>query len=245
MKTLLLILVCMTLLLNKVAFSTQIEQDKFEPVYATVLVDKVNIRAGCGLNFEVLAQLNKSAEVVAIGQEYGWYKIKLPKEAFCFVRKDYVKDGVVRANKLHVRAGAGSNFNILGVLKKGQRVNILEQDGDWLKIAPPEDTSGWIKKDFLRVLNKRFIPARFRPVNSIQKRIEVSGTIDDLGKIINRQGTHKLIEGKKVLYYLKSESVDLNLYAYQKVCVIGELIDADNSPYPVLKVEQIRAEQCF
>jgi len=244
-KAIFLILASTVLLPNKLAFTAQIEEDKFAPVYATVLADKVNIRAGCGLNFELLAQLNESSETVVFGQKYGWYKIKLPTQAFCFVHKDYVKDGVVRANKLRVRAGPGSSFNILGVLKEGRKVNVLKQEGDWWRIAAPPEASGWVKKDYLRLSNKRFMPAKSKPVNSDQKIIEALGTIDDLGKIINRPGTHKLTEGKEILYYLKSVDIDLNLYVYQKVCVIGKLIVVENVPYPVLKVEQIKAEQCF
>ncbi len=204
-------------------------EGKFEPVYATVLENKVNIRAGQGLNFEILGQLNKGDTVMVLGREYAWYKIKLPPQALCFIHKDYIEEGVVKADKLRARAGCGLNFNILGILRRGEVVDILEEDGDWLRITPPEGSAGWIKKDYLRQLS--FPPPK--------KKIEAQGMIDDLGKIINRQGTHKLIKDKEILYYLKSVNTDLNHYVYQKVRIIGELEDLENSPYPVINVEQI------
>ncbi|MBU4140755.1 MAG: SH3 domain-containing protein [Candidatus Omnitrophica bacterium] len=211
----------------------QKEEDKFEPVYAAVLKNKVNIRAGQGLNFEILGQLNKGDTVMVLGRESAWYKIKLPGEALCFVHKDYIEEGVIKADKVRARAGCGLNFNILGILQRGEAVDILEEDGDWLRITPPEGSAGWIKKDYLRQL----------PFPPPKKRIEAQGVIDDLGKIVNRQGTHKLIENKiarrKILYYLKSANADLSRYVYQKVRIIGELEDLEDSPYPVINVEQI------
>jgi hypothetical protein len=228
----------------------QAQERQFEPVYATVLEDQVNIRARQGLNFEVLGQLNQAAQVVVTGQGYGWYKIKLPKEALCFVHSDYINEGIVETDKLRVRAGCGTNFNVLGILRKGETVDIVEEKGDWVRIRPPKGCSGWIRKDYLKLSEKKFIPPPLRPSASLspraqarQGRIKTMGVIDDLGKIFNRQGTHKLIKDKKILYYLKSDGIDLGDYIYQKVCVIGCLTKPKNSPYPVINVEQIEARE--
>lgn len=224
------VLFAVLLLASPIAlFAQDAGQDKFEPVYATVLENKVNIRAGQGLNFEILGQLNKGDTVMVIGRERTWHKIKLPPQALCFIHKDYIEGGVVKAGKLRARAGCGLNFNILGILQRGEVVDILEEDGDWLRITPPEGSAGWIKKDYLRELS---LPPP-------KKRIEVQGVIDELGKIVNRQGTHKLIKGKKILYYLKSANTDLNHYVYQKVRIIGECEERKDSSYPVINVEQI------
>lgn len=141
-----------SLLLAKVelVYSEDLVQD-YKPVNATVLANQVNIRAGHGLNFEILGQLNKDASVTVVGERYGWYKIKLPKEALSFVHKRYIDNGVVKANRLRVRAGKGINYNVLGILKKAQAVSVLEEDGDWLRIVPPDNCFGWINKEFLRL----------------------------------------------------------------------------------------------
>jgi SH3-like domain-containing protein len=227
-------------------------QNKFVPVYATVLKDKVNIRAGQGVNFEILGQLNKNKQVIVMDQQFGWYKIKLPKQALCFVYQDYIdrKRSSVKVDRLRVRAGAGLNFNVLGTLKKGETVVILEERGDWLRIVPPPNCPGWIKDEYLHLSKKEPIPIQVqsalpkKKVPSIQsltpkKKIEITGIIDDLGKIINRQGTHKLSNNKKILYYLKSDAIDLNHYVYQKVRLKGQLEKIKSSPYPVINVEHI------
>ena len=181
--------------------------------------------------------------MIVTGQEYQWCKIKLPKEASCFIHKDYIENGIVQANRLRVRAGKGENFNILGTLKRGEVVEILSEEGDWLKIAPPDTCSGWIKKDYLRLSKKKPVPKTSKTPPTSKEKIEASGTIDDLGNIINQEARHKLIGDKEVLYYLKSDEVDLNRYVYQKVYVKGTLQELANSAYAVIKVEEIRPKQ--
>lgn len=124
-------------------------KSSFEPVSAVILADRVNIRAGCGTRFEVLGQLDKTANVQVTGKENGWYKIRLPEATFAFVHKDYVTTDKVTANRLRARAGAGVNYSSLGILEKGQSVVIAGQQGDWLKIVPPENCSGWVREDLL------------------------------------------------------------------------------------------------
>ena len=297
MRFLISILISVLLLGSPVAlFAQDAGQGKFEPLYGTVLVKKVNIRAGQGVNFEVLGQLNKADAVAVIGEEYGWYKIKLPATAICFVHKDYIERGVVKAGRLRVRAASRLNSNTLGMLKKGERIEKLAEEGDWLKIMPPDNCAGWVKKDYLQLTKRKFIPPKFSPISRRERKleeivflperkkremkkvasvskakkgktkgffsffkkklkettllpkaegriIEVCGKVDDLGKIFNRQGTHKLIKGKKTLYYLKSETLDLNRFIYDRVCIVGKLFELGNSPYPLITVEQIKVEQ--
>jgi len=225
-------------------FSQDSPQEVFQPLYATVLPNKVNIRAGCGLNFEVIGRLNQDDEVVVTGDNYGWYKIKLPKTALSFAHKDYIDQGKVKANSLRIRAGRGLNFNVLGLLRQGDRVTILEEKGNWLKIAPPDTCSGWVKAAYLKLSQRRFVAPATTPPSSLQERqVEAGGIIDDLGKIVKRQGTHKLIQGKKIVYYLRSEDIDLNLYVYQKVQIKGILVDLKDSSYPVIDVKQVVIKQ--
>ncbi len=219
----------------------QLAQEQLGPQYMRVVADNVNIRAGQGLNFEIIGQLNKGGRVAVLAEADGWHKIKLPKQALCFVHKDYIEDGLVKANKLYVRAGGGPNFNILGRLRKGQSVEVLEKQGEWLRITPPEGSSGWVKADYLRQYPIS-APKKEQPQTN-QEEIEACGRIEDLGNIINCPARHKLVDGKKTLYYLNTKALDLNLYIYETVCVSGKLQDKENCPYPVLDVEQLKRGQ--
>ncbi|MFC1631785.1 SH3 domain-containing protein [Candidatus Omnitrophota bacterium] len=222
------------------------EVKQLPAVYATAVTSKVNIRSGQGLNFEILGQLNKYARVIVTGEEFGWYRVKLPQQAKCFVRQDYLNANVVATDLLRVRAGAGTNFNVLGLLKKGQTVRIIKPVGDWQMILPPEGCVGWIKKDYLRLSNQTvdaLAPQAAEPARKQNKKLEISGVIDDVGKIHNRPGTHKLIIGKNNFYYLNSKVINLNQYVYQQVSVIGTSVDLKDSSHPVLNVEQVKVKQ--
>ena len=50
---------------------------------------------------------------------------------------------IVETNSLHVRSGPGLTYAVTGSLKKGDRVEVLSTDGDWLKIQNGS-TNGWI-----------------------------------------------------------------------------------------------------
>jgi uncharacterized protein YraI len=259
-----------------VVAAEETRDEKFEPVYGTILADKVNVRAGQGLNFEVLGQLNEGASVGVIGQEYGWYKVKLLGNTRCFVHKDYIKDGLVMADKLRIRAGAGTNFSMLGFLRRGDAVDVLDEQNGWLKIAPPQEAVGWVKKDYLQLGTKKYVrqppeprviikeekPAetalpdspeaktdtpqgegQVLPLEPGEKMVAATGKIKDLGRLFRRRGTHKLVRGRKTLYYLKSETIDLKNYVHQNVCVMGHLKELKRSRHSLIDVQQIKEEK--
>lgn len=229
------------LLFTSKIVSAEEEKEVFKASYAFINADRVNVRSGRGTNFEIIGQLNKDDGVITITQKQGWYNIKLPEDALCFVHKDYVKDNLVIADKLRVRASRGTNFNILGILHRGDTVEILAKDGDWLKIAPPKGFSGWIKENYITLSEETAdepSPKDLPPTQQLQQ-IKIEGTVDESGKIIGQPGTHKLIKNKEIVYYLQSESVDLNYYTHEKVDITGELISSVNSAYSVINVTQI------
>lgn len=55
----------------------------------------------------------------------------------------------VTASALNVRAGAGTNYRVLGVLKKGQTASVTGAQGSWLKISYGGG-SGWVSKQYTK-----------------------------------------------------------------------------------------------
>ncbi|MBN2097252.1 MAG: SH3 domain-containing protein [Candidatus Omnitrophica bacterium] len=224
-------------------------QEEFSPAYAVVLKDKVNIRAGAGPNFEILGQADKNEELAVAGATYDWYKVKLPEDARCYVHRDYIRDNVAQADKLRLRAGCGLNYNVLGMIKQGERVQVIGQEGDWLRIVPPENCFGWIKKDCLELSRRKYLPQPVKRVSVlpavIQKnQVRISGIIKDQGQIFGRLGTHKLTVDKKTRYYLQSDQIDLKPYVYHRVSITGEIVNTKKkSRYPLINVQEIKEEE--
>lgn len=54
---------------------------------------------------------------------------------------------------LHLRTGAGMNYEIIGHLLPGAQVQVVGEDGDWYKVVIPEQ-SGYVHSDYLSVIEK-------------------------------------------------------------------------------------------
>lgn len=244
-------------------------EEKF-PYTGMITTDAVNIRSGANPNFEILCKLSKGSFITIVGKSFNWYKIKLPKEAHCYVNSDYIelKDsttGIIKADRVNIRARGGQNYNILAQLNKGDRVNIIEKIDDWYKIEPTENCFGWVHTDFVKYFSRmeEVKPAikkkmeeveakevKFQPPQEglikekpIKKEEEeppiATGRIEDLGRILNRPGTHKLVKDGSVIYYLRGDKSQLDSLIYYEVRVWGEVKKQPNCKYPLIVVKRI------
>ena len=62
------------------------------------------------------------------------------------------KNGIVIANILNVRESPSINSKIINKLGKGDKIEIVEEAGDWLKIQKGA-LQGWVKKEFVKINN--------------------------------------------------------------------------------------------
>jgi SH3 domain protein len=145
------VLVLIGIFLFLPAESSMAQGENEFPFKAEVTEGSVNLRAGYNQNFTSLKKLKKGEEVVVIDRYFSWYQVMLPADVFSYVHKDYIDNShQVTANRLNVRAGPGSEYHILAKLKRGQRVKVLSESGNWYKIVSPPQASGWIHEDFLQ-----------------------------------------------------------------------------------------------
>jgi len=82
-----------------------------------------------------------------LSDEAVWLRIEPPEHVSVWVYRELVGDGVVLADKVRVRSGAGLNFHPVGSLNKGDRVEVRGKYGDWLKIKPPPGLCFWVLRD--------------------------------------------------------------------------------------------------
>lgn len=63
--------------------------------------------------------------------------------------------GIVTTNggRLNVRSGGGMDYEILDQLLPGEQVEVIEDEGDWVKIIVPEKT-GYVYKEYLRIIEQ-------------------------------------------------------------------------------------------
>ena len=143
----------LVLVVNLLSVCANASQEKF-PFVATITSDHINVRAGQSANFERLCQLNKNDEAVVVARSFGWSKIKLPSTAKSYVSAKYVQVvnglGTVTADRVNIRAEANFNSTILGQVRQGDKVQVIERVKDWYKIIPIEESYGWVADKYIK-----------------------------------------------------------------------------------------------
>ena len=54
---------------------------------------------------------------------------------------------------LNLRSGSGTEYEIIGHLLPGEKVQVVSEDGDWYQVVIPEQT-GYVYKDYVDMLKK-------------------------------------------------------------------------------------------
>lgn len=129
------------------------------PGPAEVNATDLTVRGQAGLKGEMVTHLHKGDTVTVLeeinlsrheaGEPSQWAKISFPTNAHIWLDGKYVKDGVVSAKKLNLRAGPGENYSVVGVIEQGTPVNAIETKGNWIKMAPPAGAYAFVAARYL------------------------------------------------------------------------------------------------
>jgi uncharacterized protein YgiM (DUF1202 family) len=133
------------------------------PYIAETTEDNVNIRSGPGTNFYSCGKLNGTDKVEVVATQLSWSQIVPPPSCFAWISKQYVttdtnvpNSGTVNADAVRVYAGSESlkpihSTTVLVKLNKGDKVALSgQQEGDYLKIAPPPGSYLWISTNYTK-----------------------------------------------------------------------------------------------
>ena len=113
-----------------------------------VTAERVNLRSGAGIGSDVVRIGSKGDLLFAVkGVSDGdWVQVRPPENLDLWVYGELVRDGRVAVPRLAARSGAGIDHAVVYRFKKGDRVSIKEESGDWLRIEPPADCVLWISR---------------------------------------------------------------------------------------------------
>ena len=136
------------------------------PFLVTVLIPDLNYRATPSLTGTVKGQTGKgSFTITQVSGEWG--KLKSGAGWINIARPDYVKIGKsvqqtasnipapttyrvrVEVDALNIRAGAGTNYKVTGVIRGKGVYTIVETKGNWGKL---KSGAGWICLDYVKKL---------------------------------------------------------------------------------------------
>ncbi|MBQ3553045.1 MAG: SH3 domain-containing protein [Clostridia bacterium] len=139
----------------------------------------VNLRAGAGTNYQILGVLLRNDEVGIIREVGDWYQIYAQRLGFTgFVKGNFVTldqptptntpqpidipapdnpmSGVITANGVNFRSGPGTQYDIIGVLRRDDALIVYETVGEWYRVRH-EDSSGYVHSDYVRLIGE-YVP---------------------------------------------------------------------------------------
>jgi len=127
---------------------------------AIVTQPNVNVRAQAAVNSEVIVRLKKGDHVNVLelvttkaktDEVSKWAKVALPTNAPVWINTSFINaaDKTVVPKKLNVRSGPGENYTFVARIPKGTVVKEIESKGEWMKIEPPADATGFIAAHLL------------------------------------------------------------------------------------------------
>lgn len=104
---------------------------------------------------------NSAAEIT--GEENGWYQVR-SGSVEGYIKKEYFVTGTeaeelaqqvgrkvatVKAEALMVRDGAGTDKNVVGMVGNSEKLSIVEEQDDWVKVSVDTDMEGYVSKDYV------------------------------------------------------------------------------------------------
>ena len=85
----------------------------------------------------------------------------LPTTKIIFAETESFSGIVENTDSLRVRSGAGTSYDVLGNLRRGDTVTILNEEGEWLQIDFNEQ-NGWVHSSYITI-NKKVKTAEISP----------------------------------------------------------------------------------
>ena len=228
------------------------------PFQGEINADNINVRSDATVSSEIICALKKDDRVEVVSLFYEWYKIRLPKSAPSFIKKNLVsnsdgKTAIVAKDNVNIRLGPEASCPIIGKANKNQIINIVADKGDWYKIEPINNSFGWIHKKFVKKIpapestqtiqltEDKDSKNKEEVSDDLKQHIKIEGIVKPYGKVFKRTATHKLITEDGKTFLLKGNKENLNALNHHKIRVTGELINLPKQKHPIIEVLKLEA----
>ena len=227
--------------------------------------DNINLRSRPSATAEIVGQLKKGTKVqvretksvTEAGKSRGWLRIALPASTKCYVNSQLLKDGAATTDAVNVRCGPGTSFKEIGKLAKGEKVDVIKTEGEWIQIKPTAHCFGWVAAEFLEIVPTIApappvmtttievvtppvtapVPVPVPEVRVETRTIEVP---DEAQPLTPYELATPSIEGRQYrITYLELKEATLEKFLGKHVRVVGNERWRKGDRYPVMVVERI------
>jgi len=134
----------------------------------TVTWTFANIRSGAGNEFPVVATVKQGDKLTVIGEQREWFNVQLEdgKEGWinsrAAKRQEYAPEKPITSTPITpssgttkiftwdfsvVKSGPGNNYPVITTVRKGDKLIIMEQSGEWVKVRLENGQEGWIRSE--------------------------------------------------------------------------------------------------
>lgn len=123
--------------------------------------DGLNVRTEPNTGGIVLKTLPNRTEVHVTGKVLGteWYQCKVDNQTV-YMNDNYLKPELPQYmvctadGGLNVRTGAGTDYPVKAVLRKGDKVKISADENDWLKFSSEDGTIGYVYSEYMAAIGE-------------------------------------------------------------------------------------------
>jgi len=141
------------------------------PFAGEVNANNINIRSDSTVSADIICKSAKGEHLEVVSERYDWYKIRLPKQAPSFIKKNLVagiedkpadsfdklkasgnvliKNAKVMKDNVNIRLAPSESSPILGKVNRNEVLTVLEDKGGWYRIEPVNNSFGWISSKFI------------------------------------------------------------------------------------------------
>jgi uncharacterized protein YraI len=134
----------------------------------TVTWTSANFRSGAGNEFPVLMTVNKGDKLTIIGERGEWFNVRLEDGQEGWIssravnRQEYAPEKPITSAPTTfssgttkiltwdfsvVKSGPGNDYPVITTVQKGDKLTIVEQSGEWVKVRLENGQEGWIRSE--------------------------------------------------------------------------------------------------
>lgn len=116
----------------------------------------LNVRKEATASSESVAKLQNGSYITIISKTGAWWKVKYGENNYGYSSATYIKEVTstekyvnITSGSLNVRNGAGSDYNVIDNLAKGEKVLVIFTDGNWSFVLYDGTKVGYVSSWYL------------------------------------------------------------------------------------------------
>ena len=114
----------------------------------------INVRKEASTSSPILKTLGNGRYLTLLSLSGNWWKVEYQKGEYGYCHKNYItvvstEQRSVTAYTLNIRENAGTNYSIIGSLKKGDTVIVLSTSNGWSRVLHSGNKVGFVSAKYL------------------------------------------------------------------------------------------------